>query len=79
MPYLFALVPLIFSESGRLTPESPSGTVAIISTIGFLGFLFGPPVIGWIAEISSLRFSFFLIGMMGLVIGMSYLFLLRKG
>jgi len=73
-----AVVPLTFSESGRVSPENPSATVAIISTIGFLGFLFGPPVIGWIAEISSLRFSFFLVGIMGLVMGMSHLFLPKK-
>ena len=73
-----AVVPLTFSESGRVSPENPSGAVAIISTIGFLGFLFGPPVIGWIAELSSLRFSFFLIGLMGLVMGMSHLFLPKE-
>lgn len=73
-----AVVPLTFSESGRVSPENPSGTVAIISTIGFLGFLFGPPAIGWIAEISSLRFSFFLIGIIGLVMGISHLFLPKR-
>jgi MFS family permease len=73
-----AVVPLTFSESGKVSPENQSGTVAVISTIGFLGFLFGPPAIGWIAEISSLRFSFFLIGIMGLVMGMSHLFLSKR-
>ena len=40
--------------------------LAAVSTIGYLGFLFGPPVIGFIAEASSLRFSFTLIALLGL-------------
>jgi MFS family permease len=40
--------------------------LSAVSTIGFLGFLFGPPVIGFIAQGSSLRFSFALIALLGL-------------
>src|SRR5690606_34177586 len=42
-----SLVPLVFSEAVRVSAHNPSGAVAIISTIGFLGFLIGPPMIGW--------------------------------
>ena len=62
-----AVVPLTFSESGRVAPMNPSGAVAVISTIGFLGFLIGPPLIGWIAALSSLRISFFIVGIVGLL------------
>jgi hypothetical protein len=40
--------------------------LAAVSTIGFLGFLIGPPVIGFIAEAFSLRWSFTLIALLGL-------------
>lgn len=70
-----AVVPLTFSESGKVSPTNPSGAVAIISTIGFMGFLIGPPLIGWIAELMSLRFSFFLVAIIGLLMGMTHLFL----
>jgi MFS family permease len=63
-----ALVPMVFSEAGRSTIISPSAAIAAISTIGFLGFLIGPPVIGWIAGLSSLRTSFALIAFIGLSI-----------
>jgi hypothetical protein len=36
--------------------------------VGFLGFLVGPPVIGVIAGAVSLRLSFTLIALMGLLI-----------
>jgi MFS family permease len=45
---------------------SPGMALSAVSTIGFLGFLIGPPMIGFIAEASSLRFSFALIALLGL-------------
>lgn len=44
----------------------PSVALASVSTIGFLGFLLGPPVIGHIAHAFSLRWSFSLIALVGL-------------
>jgi MFS family permease len=63
-----ALVPMVFSEAGRSKIITPSAAIAAVSTIGFLGFLIGPPVIGWIAGLSSLRTSFTLIAFIGLSI-----------
>ncbi len=69
-----AVVPLVFSEAGKTRVMSPSGAIAAVSTIGFFGFLIGPPLIGWVAGASSLRFSFLIIAFMGLGIA----FLSRK-
>lgn len=63
-----AVVPLVLSEAGKMNPLSPSSAIASVSTIGFFGFLFGPPLIGWVAGLSSLRLSFTLIAIMGLAI-----------
>lgn len=63
-----AVVPLVFSEAGKSKTMSPSAAIAAVSTIGFLGFLIGQPLIGWIAGASNLRFSFALIALMGLMI-----------
>jgi MFS family permease len=60
-----AVVPLVFSEAGKKS-KNPSAAIAAVSTIGFIGFLIGPPIIGWIAGLSSLRISFSLIALMGL-------------
>jgi len=47
---------------------NPGVALAAVSTIGFIGFLLGPPLIGSIAQIASLRWSFTLIACLGLLI-----------
>ena len=54
------------SMAGKSKKMIPSVALASVSTIGFLGFLLGPPVIGHIAHASSLRWSFSLIALVGL-------------
>ncbi len=50
-----SVVPLAYSAAGRSTTVSPGVALALVSTIGFLGFLLGPPLIGFLAQLSSLR------------------------
>ena len=61
-----SVVPLIYSAAGKSKTLSPGMALAAVSTIGFLGFLIGPPIIGFISELSSLRISFLFIALMGL-------------
>jgi MFS family permease len=60
-----SVVPLVYSEAGKSKTLSPGVALTAVSTIGFLGFLLGPPVIGFIAEAFSLRWSFTLIAILG--------------
>jgi MFS family permease len=60
------VVPMVYGLAGRLRGMSPQFALAAVSTIGFLGFLAGPPIIGFIAQLSSLRWSFAIIACMGL-------------
>lgn len=48
------VVPLAFSAAGRVPGVSASVGIASVATIGYAGFLAGPPVIGLIAEATSL-------------------------
>lgn len=65
-----SVVPTCYSLAGR-SRRLPSGiAIAIVSTIGFFGFLLFPPIIGYIAEISSLRFSFALMGCVGIMVAL---------
>ncbi|POY35140.1 MFS transporter [Solitalea longa] len=52
-----AIVPVTYSLAGRSKTMQPSVAIAIVSSIGFLGFLLGPPVIGFIAHATSLRWA----------------------
>ena len=63
-----SVVPLVYSAAGKSKTMSPGVALAAVSTIGFLGFLIGPPVIGFVAGIASLRVSFTLIAVMGLCV-----------
>lgn len=60
-----SVVPLVYSAAGRSKVLSPGVALAAVSTIGYMGFLFGPPFIGFIAQASSLRISFGLIAILG--------------
>ena len=65
-----SVVPLVYSAAGRSKVLSPGVAIAAVSTIGYLGFLFGPPFIGFIAQVSSLRVSLGLIAILGSVIAL---------
>lgn len=61
-----SVVPMVYSAAGKSKTMSPGVALAAVSTIGFMGFLVGPPVIGFIAGIATLRASFVLIACMGI-------------
>lgn len=61
-----SVVPMVFSLAGKSKTIPPSVALASVSSIGFLGFLMGPPLIGFIAQASSLRWSFAVIALLGL-------------
>lgn len=60
-----SVVPLVYGAAGRSQTFSPGVALAAVSTIGYLGFLAGPPMIGFIAEAASLRLSFAVIAVLG--------------
>lgn len=62
-----SVVPLSYGLAGKSKTMHPGVAVASVASIGFLGFLIGPPIIGFVAQMSSLRWSFALIAMFGLI------------
>jgi MFS family permease len=64
------IIPTLYSLAGK-HPTIPTGeALTAVSSISFLGFLMGPPVIGYIAELFGLRFSFAFIGIFGFIIAL---------
>jgi fucose permease len=48
------VVPILFSAAGR-APGVPPGTgIAAVATVGYLGFIAGPPLIGFVAQAAGL-------------------------
>ncbi|MBC7946480.1 MAG: MFS transporter [Chitinophagaceae bacterium] len=63
-----SIVPTVYSAAARTSKIAPGMALAAVSSISFLGFLLGPPLIGYIAQLSSLRSSFALVAVLGLCI-----------
>jgi MFS family permease len=55
------IVPLVFSAGGRIRCLPAGAGVALVSGAGYVAFLFGPPLIGFLAHWSSLRAALFLV------------------
>jgi MFS family permease len=62
------IAPVLFAGGGRLEPDAPGRGIAAVTTLGYAGFLAGPPLIGFAAEVTSLGHAFWLIVLSALVI-----------
>jgi MFS family permease len=62
------MVPIIFNIAGNNENVPPGIALTVVTSISFLGFLIGPPLIGFIAELTSLKYSFAIIGVFGIFI-----------
>jgi len=60
-----SVVPMVYSAAGKSKAMSAGVAITVVSTIGFIGFLVGPPLIGFIAGWATLRASFTFIALMG--------------
>src|SRR5690606_34136197 len=60
-------VPSVYSVAGKHKTISSGVALAMVSSVSYLGFLIGPPLIGYIAELFSLRYSFGIFALFGLL------------
>lgn len=51
-------IPVLFSVAGNHPDFSPGAAIAGVATIGYVGFLIGPPLVGTVAEVVSLQAAF---------------------
>jgi MFS family permease len=61
-----SIVPTVYSAAGKHTKVPAGIALATVASVSFLGFLMGPPLIGYISGIAGLRYSFAVIGVFGL-------------
>lgn len=66
------IVPFVFSIAGTNASMPRSSAIAAVSTIGYLGFLIGPPLIGFLSSAIGLGNTYFFVaglaGVMGVLI-----------
>ena len=56
-----AIFPILCSVAGKKAGDKPEAGIAAVTATGYLGFLVGPPVIGFLAQASSLRKALLLV------------------
>lgn len=61
-----SVIPIAYMIAGRTKDMTPAAALASVSAVGFTGFLIGPPVIGLIADASSLTWGLALVAILGI-------------
>jgi MFS family permease len=54
---LSSIVPIAYSIAGNTKDLPPGVGLAMVTTVGYSGFLFGPPIIGFISDAFTLRIA----------------------
>ena len=60
------IVPVVYAAAGRLSGVNAGVAIATVSVTGFVGFLAGPPVIGFLAREITLRMALFVLVLLSL-------------
>jgi MFS family permease len=55
------VLPVALSAAGRAKDAAPGPAIAAVSTAGYLGFLIGPPAIGFLAEAVGLGAALYVV------------------
>jgi MFS family permease len=51
------IIPLVFGSGGRVESVHPGAGIATVTGIGYLGFIVGPPTIGFASQLFTLRYA----------------------
>jgi hypothetical protein len=51
------IIPLVFGGGGRVNSVSPGAGIATVTGIGYIGFIAGPPAIGFASQVITLRYA----------------------
>ena len=63
-----SVIPTIYGSVGKsAAPGQASIALASVSSVGFFGFLIGPPIIGFLSQAIGLRWAFLSVALLGLV------------
>lgn len=63
-----SVIPTVYGSVGKAAaPGMASIALASVSSLGFFGFLIGPPIVGFLSELIGLRWAFLCIASLGIV------------
>lgn len=67
---LSSIIPVAFSAAGQARGIAPGPAIATVSSLSYTGFLAGPPIIGFVAEVVGLRLALGFVVLMGAVMAL---------
>ncbi len=71
---LAIIVPIAYSKAGSIKGIAPGLGISMVSTLGYSGFLFGPPIIGYLGDVFNLQVAFlFLLLLFAVMLFISWL------
>jgi predicted MFS family arabinose efflux permease len=73
------IVPVLFGAAGRIEGHHAGSSLATVTTLGYLGFLSGPPLVGFVSAETSLPVALSLVILSGFVIATWGAAIVRKG
>jgi MFS family permease len=62
--------PIVLSAAGRVRGVPAGTALAAVTTVGYTGFLAGPPLIGFAAQFTSLRLALGIVAVLGVTIAL---------
>ena len=71
-------VAVVLRQAISETNDSISLTVSNLLTLGFAGFIFGPAIVGYLAELISLTFNMYLLSIIWAFNGLALFYLINK-
>ncbi|MBV9763527.1 MAG: MFS transporter [Acidobacteriaceae bacterium] len=54
---LSVIIPLVFGGGGKVESVNPGAGIATVTGIGYVGFIVGPPTIGFASQLVTLRYA----------------------
>jgi MFS family permease len=62
------VIPMVFSMAGKSEGMSSGSAIAAVSTVGYIGFLIVPPLVGSVAQLAGLRSAYAMMAAFGILI-----------
>ncbi|MBV9500183.1 MAG: MFS transporter [Acidobacteriaceae bacterium] len=55
------IIPIVYGSGGRIEGVSPGAGIATVTGIGYIGFIVGPPAIGFASQMFTLRYALLIV------------------
>jgi MFS family permease len=65
---LSVMFPIMVSIAAKQSPDNKGAAIAAVATMGYTGFLLGPPIIGFVSHYTSLTWGLGVVALLSLVI-----------